>query len=56
MNDPDSKYFNSLALDELSDYIEKRHHTYVSEHIPFLQQKLQKLCDVHGDNHPELIG
>jgi regulator of cell morphogenesis and NO signaling len=23
--------------------------------MPFLQQKLQKLCDVHGDNHPELF-
>ncbi|MFC2090773.1 hemerythrin domain-containing protein, partial [Bacteroidota bacterium] len=31
------------------------HHTYVSENIPFLQVKLQKLCDVHGENHPELF-
>jgi regulator of cell morphogenesis and NO signaling len=27
----------------------------VRESIPFLQQKLQKLCEVHGDNHPELF-
>ncbi|MCU4174019.1 iron-sulfur cluster repair di-iron protein [Carboxylicivirga sp. N1Y90] len=55
LSDPDSKYIDSLELDELCDYIEKRHHTYVSENIPFLQQKLQKLCDVHGDNHSELF-
>jgi regulator of cell morphogenesis and NO signaling len=54
LNDPDSKYINGLELTELCDYIEKRHHTYVSDNIPFLQQKLQKLCDVHGENHREL--
>ncbi len=53
-NDPDSRYIDNMELDELCNYIEKRHHTYVNENIPFLQQKLQKLCDVHGDNHPEL--
>jgi regulator of cell morphogenesis and NO signaling len=55
LNDPDSKYIDGLELNELCDYIEKRHHSYVSETIPFLQQKLQKLCDVHGDNHSELF-
>jgi regulator of cell morphogenesis and NO signaling len=55
LNDPDSKYIDRLELNELCDYIEKRHHSYVSETIPFLQQKLQKLCDVHGDNHSELF-
>jgi len=54
VNDPDSKYFNSIELNELCDYIERRHHSYVTDNIPFLQQKLQKLCDVHGENHPEL--
>jgi regulator of cell morphogenesis and NO signaling len=53
--DPDSIYIDSLALDELCDYIEKRHHAYVSENIPFLLQKLRKLCDVHGSNHPEVF-
>lgn len=55
LNDPDSKYIDGLELDELCDYIEKRHHTYVSENITFLQEKLQKLNDVHGDHHPELF-
>jgi len=55
MNDPDSKYIDGLSLDALCDYIEKRHHTYVRESLPFLQQKLQKLCDVHGEHHQELF-
>jgi len=54
LSDPDSRYIDELELNELCDYIEKRHHTYVIESIPFLQQKLQKLCDVHGENHSEL--
>ncbi len=54
-NDPDSKYMDSLGLDELSDYIVRRHHSYVVENIPFLLQKLDKLCNVHGANHAELF-
>ncbi|MFB6319471.1 iron-sulfur cluster repair di-iron protein [Saccharicrinis sp. FJH54] len=53
--DADSAYINGLAPGELCDYIEKRHHSYVNDTIPFLQQKLQKLCDVHGAHHPELF-
>ncbi|WP_439185360.1 iron-sulfur cluster repair di-iron protein [Carboxylicivirga taeanensis] len=53
-NDADTAYINALNADELCDYIEKRHHSYVREHMPFLLQKLEKLCQVHGDNHTEL--
>jgi regulator of cell morphogenesis and NO signaling len=53
--DPESQYLNNLALNELCDYIEKRHHSYVNENLPFLLQKLTKLCDVHGVQHPELF-
>ena len=53
--DPESSYINRLSLTELCDYIEKRHHGYVRENIPFLVQKLNKLCTVHGANHPELL-
>jgi len=54
VKDPESKYIESMSLVQLCDYIVNRHHSYVSENIPFLQQKLQKLCDVHGSSHPEL--
>ncbi len=52
--DFDARFIQSLELDQLADYIEKRHHSYVKEKIPFLKAKLEKLCDVHGQNHPEL--
>lgn len=55
VSDPDSKYLDGLELDALCEYIVKRHHSYVSENIPFLRQKLQKLCEVHGESHPELF-
>ncbi len=55
VNDPESKYIEGLGPDQLCDYIVGRHHSYLKEYIPFLQQKLQKLCDVHGMGHPELF-
>lgn len=53
-SDPDTEYINNLELSELADYIVKRHHSYVQKNIPFLKQNLDKIADVHGENHPEL--
>lgn len=47
--------FNSWPMDLLTDYIEKKHHRYVEENIPVLLQYLNKLCKVHGPQHPELF-
>jgi len=47
--------FSSLALDVLIDYIEKTHHRYVEEKTRALIPLLDKLCSVHGNNHPELL-
>lgn len=54
-NKNDNTDFKSWPLDLLTDYIEKKHHRYVEESIPVLQQYLNKLCKVHGDRHPELL-
>lgn len=53
--DPDSEYINNLTLRELSDYIVNRHHRYVHESIPQLKKNLEKICQVHGEHHPELF-
>lgn len=53
--DPDSKKIENLEPDKLCDYIENRHHAYINETAPFLQEILQKLCNVHGNNHKELF-
>ncbi|MBW1656367.1 iron-sulfur cluster repair di-iron protein [Flavobacterium quisquiliarum] len=47
--------FNSWPLDLLVDYIEKTHHRYVEEKTNVLIPFLDKLCKVHGANHPELF-
>lgn len=46
--------YKSWPLDLLSDYIEKKHHSYVEERIPVLKQYLNKINKVHGAKHPEL--
>ena len=47
-------YISSLQPDELADYIIKRHHGYVRTNIPVILQNLEKICNKHGDHHPEL--
>jgi len=47
--------FNAWDLDLLTDYIEKKHHRYVEGSMPVLLQYLNKLCKVHGTQHPELF-
>ncbi len=55
LKDPDSEYINNHSLKELTEYIVKRHHVYVHEHIPILKKNLEKICEVHGEHHPELF-
>lgn len=47
--------FNQWDLDLLADYIEKTHHRFVLQKAPVLLEFLNKLCRVHGANHPELF-
>ncbi len=47
--------YKSWPLDLLADYIEKKHHRYVAAKIPVLKQYLSRLCEVHGEKHPELL-
>lgn len=47
--------FNSWPLDLLIDYIEKTHHRYVQDKTNVLLPFLNKLCKVHGNQHPELF-
>lgn len=46
--------FNTWPLDLLIDYIEKKHHKYVEEKIKEIKPLLEKICKVHGEEHPEL--
>jgi regulator of cell morphogenesis and NO signaling len=53
--DRGSKYIENLPLSTLCDYIVETHHRYVHEKSGFILEKLQKLCEVHGDHQTELF-
>jgi len=47
--------YSSWSLDALVDYIENRHHCYVKQRIPEIMKCLDKICQVHGKRHRELL-
>jgi regulator of cell morphogenesis and NO signaling len=47
--------FDSWKLDFLTDYIINTHHQYVTKAIPQILPLAQKVAEVHGDNHKEVI-
>ncbi len=46
--------FKQSSLKELIDHILGKHHVYVRQELPRIQQLLAKVVAVHGANHPEL--
>lgn len=46
--------YRSWPLDLLADYIEKKHHRYVTAKIQEIIPFLEKVVQVHGERHPEL--
>jgi regulator of cell morphogenesis and NO signaling len=47
--------YNSWPIDLLADYIEKKHHRYVTDKIPSIRTYLERISIVHGERHPELL-
>lgn len=47
--------FNEWNLDFLCDYIVNTHHKTILKLLPQLTAYTQKISDVHGSHHPELI-
>jgi len=45
----------SGSLAELIDHIVKTHHRYTRDETARLEPLLEKVCSVHGKNHPELL-
>lgn len=48
--------WQSEPLSELITHIKNTHHNYTREETIRLAPLLQKVCSVHGKNHPELFG
>jgi regulator of cell morphogenesis and NO signaling len=47
--------WSAEPLGELIAHIKNTHHKYTREEIARLRPLLQKVCSVHGKNHPELL-
>lgn len=46
--------YHIWPLDQLAEHIVRKHHHYVAQKIPVLHEYLRKICQVHGQQHPEL--
>jgi regulator of cell morphogenesis and NO signaling len=46
----------SGTLRQLIEHIVGKHHVYVKQELPRIEQLLRKVVAVHGDGHPELRG
>src|SRR5947209_3315264 len=46
--------FKNQSLQEVIEHVVTRHHGYVRQEIPRLQQLFKKVTSVHGSKHPEL--
>jgi regulator of cell morphogenesis and NO signaling len=51
---PDQENWKSENLTSLTQHIREKHHQYVRESIPRIQEKLEKVMAKHGPNHPEI--
>lgn len=47
--------FQSWPIELLTDYIEKKHHKYVENMTQEIKPYLDKICNAHGENHPEIL-
>lgn len=56
-NEPINEFMNFKNWEPgfLSDYIVNTHHKFVLKNLPELVFYTQKIANVHGDHHPELI-
>lgn len=47
--------YNEWDLDFLADYIVNTHHRYVKKNLPDITTYANKVMEVHGNDHPELV-
>lgn len=47
--------YNEWKIDFLADYIVNTHHSYVEKTLPDIRTYAEKVKNVHGSRHPELI-
>nr|WP_136526413.1 iron-sulfur cluster repair di-iron protein [Geomonas ferrireducens] len=50
-----SQNYDAWDLPFLADYIKNQHHSYLKENIPTIAAYADKIAQVHGENHPEVV-
>lgn len=50
-----SQNYDAWDLPFLSDYIVNQHHSYLKENTPTIAAYANKIAQVHGANHPEVV-
>ncbi|MBU5637768.1 iron-sulfur cluster repair di-iron protein [Geomonas sp. Red69] len=50
-----SQNYDAWELPFLADYIVNAHHSYLKENIPTIEAYANKIAQVHGPNHPEVV-
>lgn len=50
-----TKTFDAMNANELCDYIVNKHHAYVWEVLPLINDYLKAIMRAHGVNHPEVF-
>jgi len=53
--DESSRDWSTASLTELADHIEARHHTFMWEQLPRLQELMTKVLKAHGPKHGEML-
>jgi len=51
----ENENYHLWPLDKLADHIVEKHHAYVQESIVVIGEYLTRICEVHGQRHPELL-
>ncbi|WP_459212787.1 iron-sulfur cluster repair di-iron protein [Aquimarina rhabdastrellae] len=47
--------YQNWSLEHIVDHIYNNHHLYVEKQIPEIMYYLDKIANVHGEKHPELV-
>lgn len=53
--EPESEDWTKAALTALADHIIRDHHGYLRRELPRLEAMVNRIAEVHGLNHPELL-
>ncbi len=55
VKDVESDLISRLPLDALIDHIVENHHQYIRDNVNVVPQYVNKVAEVHGGRHPEMV-